>query len=277
MRKLFFPGLWVVLFAGLAASAVFAPVPARAGTSGQEQAQRLIAAYPDARMTLEEDAGGSYIRIGNTRLLFSPAAGCPAATPDQIEDAPLCALFSQPYPAGEGGRHPAAGFDPGRIRNEAFLKLLYGENSAAVERETMVVELGGERLSFSKQYGAATAMGRVAVRLERLMRDEPRTREYILPTAGSYFWRKIKGSGKLSPHSFGIAVDLNVKKGIYWQWVRPGMEAVVERVRRDYPQSIVDAFEAEGFIWGGKWSSFDFMHFEYRPELLPPNVRPRMP
>ena len=277
MRKLFFAVFGGVLFAGLAASAAFSPVPARAGTGGPDPAQRLIAAYPDARMTLEEDAGGRYIRIGNTRLLFSPAGGCPAATPDQIEDAPLCALFSQSYPAGEGGRHPAAGFEPGRIRNEAFLKLLYGENSAAVERDTMVVELGGARLSLSTRHGAAAAMARVAARLERLMRDDPRTREYVLPTAGSYFWRKIKGSEKLSPHSFGIAVDLNVKKGLYWQWVRPGMEAVVERVRRDYPQSIVDAFEAEGFIWGGKWTSFDFMHFEYRPELLSPNVRPRIP
>ena len=23
-----------------------------------------------------------------------------------------------------------------------------------------------------------------------------------------------------------------------------------------------------GFIWGGKWSEFDLMHFEYRPELI---------
>ena len=30
----------------------------------------------------------------------------------------------------------------------------------------------------------------------------------------------------------------------------------------------VEAFEAEGFIWGGKWSEFDLMHFEYRPELI---------
>ena len=141
----------------------------------------------------------------------------------------------------------------------------------------MAVNLAGERLSFSGRNGAATAMARVAARLERLMRDDPRTKDYILPTAGSYFWREIKGSGKLSPHSFGIAVDLNVKKGIYWQWIRPGMEAMVERVRRDYPQSIVDAFEAEGFIWGGKWNSFDVMHFEYRPELLPPGNRSRMP
>jgi hypothetical protein len=36
------------------------------------------------------------------------------------------------------------------------------------------------------------------------------------------------------------------------------------------PQVIVDAFEAEGFIWGGRWYHYDTMHFEYRPELLDP-------
>lgn len=277
MRNAFFAGCRAVLSVCLAASVAFASTPARVRADRIDPAQRLVDAYPDARMTLEEDAGGRYIRIGEYRLLFSPAAGCPAATPDQIGDAPLCALFSQPYPAGGSGRHPAPGFDPGRIRNETLLKLLYGGNSGAVKSETAIVELGGERLLLNRRHGAAAAMARVAVRLERLMRDDPRTRDYILPVAGSWFWRKIKGSEKLSPHSFGIAVDLNAKKGLYWQWARPGMEAAVERLRRDYPRSIVDAFEAEGFIWGGKWNSFDFMHFEYRPELLLPKNRPGLP
>ena len=39
------------------------------------------------------------------------------------------------------------------------------------------------------------------------------------------------------------------------------------------PQAIVDAFEAERFIWGGRWYHYDTMHFEYRPELLAPDCR----
>ena len=34
------------------------------------------------------------------------------------------------------------------------------------------------------------------------------------------------------------------------------------------PLPVVEAFEAEGFIWGGKWYHYDTMHFEYRPELM---------
>ena len=35
-----------------------------------------------------------------------------------------------------------------------------------------------------------------------------------------------------------------------------------------YRSEIVEIFERHGFIWGGKWSYYDTMHFEYRPELL---------
>ena len=33
------------------------------------------------------------------------------------------------------------------------------------------------------------------------------------------------------------------------------------------PKEIVDIFEKHGFIWGGRWSHYDTMHFEYRPEF----------
>ena len=36
---------------------------------------------------------------------------------------------------------------------------------------------------------------------------------------------------------------------------------------------IVEIFERHGFIWGGKWYHYDTMHFEYRPELLPPGSK----
>ncbi|MCK5249849.1 MAG: M15 family metallopeptidase, partial [Spirochaetaceae bacterium] len=34
------------------------------------------------------------------------------------------------------------------------------------------------------------------------------------------------------------------------------------------PEAVVEAFEKNGFIWGGKWFLFDQIHFEYRPELI---------
>ena len=39
-------------------------------------------------------------------------------------------------------------------------------------------------------------------------------------------------------------------------------------LQQSYDSEIVRAFEAEGFIWGGKWHEYDLMHFEYRPEII---------
>jgi hypothetical protein len=33
-------------------------------------------------------------------------------------------------------------------------------------------------------------------------------------------------------------------------------------------KSVVQIFEDNGFIWGGKWHHFDTVHFEFRPELV---------
>ena len=31
---------------------------------------------------------------------------------------------------------------------------------------------------------------------------------------------------------------------------------------------LVNIFEKNGFIWGGRWYHYDTMHFEYRPEMF---------
>jgi hypothetical protein len=91
---------------------------------------------------------------------------------------------------------------------------------------------------------------------------------------GAYNWREIRGSNRMSYHSWGLAVDIQPKnlgsKGIYWLWERSRDEdwmlLPLER-RWKPPDLVIAAFEHEGFIWGGKWALYDNMHFEYRPEL----------
>ena len=235
------------------------------------EGQALINAYPEAGLNFMEKEDGLYLSLrlpsGSRDFLFSPWDGCPPVPhPDSPEDAPLCASLVQKYPMGEGHRDPASGFEPGRVRNEAFLKALYGETAAEVEKNLVTVDFFGTKLRFSSRHGAAEALKRVIAKLEEAVKRDPALRSYILPSGGTYAWRKISKSQRLSAHSFGICIDLNVEKGIYWQW-KPTPETIAG-ARKNYPQPIVDAFEAEGFIWGGKWHSFDYMHFEYRPELL---------
>lgn len=91
-----------------------------------------------------------------------------------------------------------------------------------------------------------------------------------------YFWRIIAGTNRKSFHSLGIALDIQPKsyngKEVYWSWAKdknPKNWMFTKLSDRWMPpQKIIDIFEEEGFIWGGKWTIWDNMHFEYHPELI---------
>jgi hypothetical protein len=68
--------------------------------------------------------------------------------------------------------------------------------------------------------------------------------------AGCYAPRRIPGSGSLSLHAWGLAIDLNASEN------PQGSEPRQDR-------RLVRAFEREGFTWGGRWPTApDGMHFE---------------
>ena len=67
--------------------------------------------------------------------------------------------------------------------------------------------------------------------------------------AGCYYPRYIAGTTRLSLHSFGIALDLNVPGN------RRGTVGEIDR-------RVVDIFKRWGFAWGGDWGYTDPMHFE---------------
>src|SRR3712207_3383582 len=68
--------------------------------------------------------------------------------------------------------------------------------------------------------------------------------------AGCYAPRRIPGSGSLSLHAWGLAVDINASDNP--QGAEPTMDP-----------RIVAAFEDAGFTWGGRWPTApDGMHFE---------------
>ncbi len=119
---------------------------------------------------------------------------------------------------------------------------------------------------FNSQNRAAKALEAVGVELTNLLKAKPDFSKYVLPLADTYNRRKIAATERLSPHAFRIAIDLNTKHGAYWQWKRHGRD--ITSVRLEYPLEIIQAFERNGLIWGGKWAHYDLMNFEYRPEIL---------
>jgi hypothetical protein len=123
----------------------------------------------------------------------------------------------------------------------------------------------------------AGPLGRVEARIQELRKDDPGIQDWIknLESITGWNWRNVAGSASRSFHSYGVAVDLLMKARAgmetYWQWTAAkGIDwrSVPAEKRQNPPPAVIRAFEEEGFIWGGRWSRYDTMHFEYHPELL---------
>jgi hypothetical protein len=201
----------------------------------------------------------------NVRILYDD--GKVKSFEEKLDHPDLEDMLSQIYPAGEFKEYKTD-YDPGRFRVTAFFNSVYGGTSKQVQANLATVNFCGQKVQFNARNGAAAALGRVGENLAALIRCKPELRQYLFPLGGSVNWRTIAGTKRPSPHSWGIAFDLNPRHGAYWRWQKSPTVASILTLRQSYPQEIVKIFEAQGFIWGGKWSHYDFMHFEYRPELL---------
>lgn len=154
---------------------------------------------------------------------------------------------------------PPEGDDPGRSRNSEFLAKMYGDcrRDEVVARLVPVPWLDGHSVRMTEVNHVDRHLAAVARELEA-----PELRRFLWPMGGTYICRPVADTGQPSMHSYGAAIDINVGVSDYWLW-RHGAPWL-NRV----PDEIVAAFERHGFIWGGRWSHYDTMHFEYRPELL---------
>jgi hypothetical protein len=175
--------------------------------------------------------------------------------------------FVASYRVGPLLRETEVDRDPGRVRVTALMRAIYGVTPAAVEAQLVAVDWFGTRLRVHRR--AAAALARVRGRIETAIGGDPALRPLLDRPGGSYVNRRIAGTERLSAHAFGIAIDLDPKRSEYWRWNRDFAKAVKSSpFARPIPAAIVAAFEAEGFIWGGRWYHYDTMHFEFRPELL---------
>ena len=84
----------------------------------------------------------------------------------------------------------------------------------------------------------------------------------LYPPAGTYNCRTVADTGEPSMHSWGAAIDINAAHCDYWLWPRDAPEATASRSRSSRSSSGTASSGA------GKWSHYDTMHFEYRPELV---------
>jgi len=154
---------------------------------------------------------------------------------------------------------PSKNFDPGRIRNDLFFKKIYGKSANEVRKNLRYINWFGKKILVTKVNNIDKKLQAIEKELKKLPKGY---RKFLTPIGGTFKWRYIAGTKRLSVHSFGAAIDINVKYSHYWKWSKD------LKYKNKIPYKIVEIFEKYGFIWGGKWYHYDTMHFEYRPELL---------
>jgi hypothetical protein len=238
-----------------------APSPARRS--------RSPARYPQQ---LEKIDGNDLVWRDGTRMPLDDGKGEKPfeqwlAAPD------IADMFALAYPAGAEPSPPPANFDPGRARNTAFFDKVYGDcRKGEVEKSLVMVDWvpkhGRQRLPFNRTNGAAEALAAVSRDLDAL----PSSFDvFLVPSAGTYNCRVIAGTDRVSAHGYAIAIDIALKRSDYWRNAEGSVGGAI-RFKNEIPMEIVRIFEKHGFIWGGRWHHYDTMHFEYRPELLGPEL-----
>ncbi len=260
------------IFVGLAITSQ--KLPTHAETAKQpaidiDKTQRLLSAYPDH---IQEIRDGLIRFRDGTTMPFDDAQG-PKSHTQWLSNPDVEDMFAQPYAPGPIASPPSADMEPGRARNSAFFDKIYGDCRAGTVTGKLVDVVWLPSKSGAKL--KVTSVNRVAQRLQAVSRAldalPKRFDAYLIPPAGTYNCRQIAGTNRFSAHSYGIAIDIATSHSDYWRWSKPDREGR-PKWRNRIPNEIVEIFEAHGFIWGGKWDHYDTMHFEYRPELLPPRA-----
>ncbi|MDR2397875.1 MAG: M15 family metallopeptidase [Spirochaetaceae bacterium] len=179
-------------------------------------------------------------------------------------------------------RRPAASaslyrprISPGAERSPLFESIWQARTKAEAFSHQQWIRFLGWQVQVHQDIVAP--LGRVEDRIHALAEQDEEIQEWMkkLHSITGWNWRNVAGSENRSFHAYGVAVDLLMKaqRGMetYWQWTAAkGVDwrSVPMEKRQNPPVPVIRAFEEQGFIWGGRWSRFDTMHFEYHPELL---------
>lgn len=226
-------------------------------------AARLVAAYPDHLASVE---GDTLVWRDGTRMPIG--AREPARDFEtMLRSATIADQLRQGYVTGPMQGPPRRDHSPGRLRNAAFFERMYGdcrrgETARHLRPVTWMPRTRPQTLLVTTVNDVASRLERVIATLETL---PDRFKSYLVPAAGTFACRAVADTGMPSVHAYGAAIDIAVRQSDYWVWSRARGDIPY---RNRIPFEIVEPFEAERFIWGGKWYHYDTMHFEYRAELF---------
>ena len=163
-----------------------------------------------------------------------------------------------------------------------FFDAIYDSKTrGSLEKHIVRISFLGNRTNVHERM--KEPLRRVEEKIFALAKNDGEVQAFLdnLKSNDAYQWRIIDGTTRKSFHSLGIAIDILPKsqggKQIFWSWAKdkyPNSWMLVPLKNRWMPPAkVIKIFEEEGFIWGGKWTIYDNMHFEYHPELIEFNLR----
>lgn len=233
-----------------------------------KEAEQLVKAYPEFLIDNPYVSNAIIWRKDNTRMTFDD--GVIGKDFERMQSEPdLQDQMAMLYEPGDNFTIHKD-YDPGRIRFEPFFRKMYGATEAEVRANLETIywlpSSSNKPLLVTRINGVSQKLQAISNELDLLVQqpDHRYLLKYLKDPAGTFYWRNIVDTNRLSTHSFGIAIDINSAYSDYWEWSADGGT----KYRNQIPMEIVKIFEKYGFIWGGKWYHYDTMHFEYRPELL---------
>lgn len=261
---------------------------ARLAAPGRLEIRALAAAYPDRIAEAAFRDGDWALRIDDTWYYWASGRLLPAErrfnseqytgvrfynyslgrlVPREIDDATAERLRAR-------STQPAAEMPP---RHNGFLDALY-QISVRTDAYRQIVDFTFLGLRTQVHRMIVEPLRRVEQDITQIAEHDEEVRRFVseIRQASAFHWREIAGTNRRSYHSYGVAIDLIPRsygnRFGYWRWaMESGVEEwwdLPERQRWQVPQPVIDSFERHGFIWGGKWLSFDPIHFEYRPEVI---------
>ncbi|MBR9648994.1 M15 family metallopeptidase [Clostridium tyrobutyricum] len=225
----------------------------------------IMMAYPEyVKNVIKDDNGYVYIIMKSGRkILYDDKRE--KSFDEKLFNTDIQDMMEQFYPLGSIDKVMDKDSDPGRFRVYPLLEEVYGGSRNEIEKNLVITNLVYRNLQFNKNNKASDCLENAIKELVSISKNSGNIATALFPYSGTYNYRNISGTNLKSPHSFAIAIDLARDRRDYWKWTteKEGTSRI-----KSYPKEIVDVFEKNNFVWGGKWGHFDILHFEYRPEIV---------
>ena len=254
-----------------------------AAKPGEREMKALAAAWPQRIAEVVQRDGDWMLRIDDSWFAWAHGRILPEAQAARWED--FAPLLFYPYPLSLPPLAVPDEKEAARLRelllqrrtnpprrSEDFLSALCRlRGGPGIEARLVTVSLAGFPVHVHERL--REPLERVSASLVALRAADPDVAAFLagLSEITGYNYRNVEATRSRSMHSFGLAMDLIPRsyqgKNAYWLWATsrtPDWWTIPYDRRWMIPPAIVEAFEREGFVWGGKWLFFDTMHFEYR-------------